>query len=633
VQRLQQVLPSGKDGFDVEYEELVHHDEAIKRQTAEYFTALLPHNYGKNRYDDVLANESTRCQVVGVKSEDDYINANFVDPVGTPTCYICSQAPLPNTFGDFWNVVWYYGSRIILMLCSETENGQPKCDRYWPARVGASERHGDFKIVCVAEDKPGAYVLRTFDVSNALNGEVRRVYQYHYLDWPDFGVPADGLSMIDMLRAVDKVNARFPEDDGRFPPVVIHCSAGIGRTGTLIAVHTVLERFEAGEDTNVFEVVKQLKEERTGMVQRKEQYVFIYKTVLQEMHRMMAAANANASAAAAAAAPQRPNSVPNGHARPTGPPPAQTPTQSYPSNGVNGVSTPNGAPSGAGSMTPAATVPASGAVLYSAPQAALPAFAGSAAMGPPTSYSGLHNGHGPYAPAASVPVLNGSPAVPQDGRLTSPRMPNPAANPAAAYAPRGHAFPQSSSSLSVASMAAPQYPPAPVMKPIHNLPTYNGTLSYGGYTFQAPPAPGPPPNPHGPYKNPAASYMPQQRYSGGGEDRPSAAAEEEWRGRSRTNGQTAPPAGGTRRRSASAGRMRNSFPQVARTPPRRQPSPSRPPPRYEDHYDNRDRGGEYGGYGGYQDSAPLREEPRGPRTPYNYHNTYPEPPYARTMIR
>eukprot|EP00668_Euglena_longa_P006781 GGOE01008105.1.p1 GENE.GGOE01008105.1~~GGOE01008105.1.p1 ORF type:complete len:697 (-),score=88.18 GGOE01008105.1:670-2706(-) len=658
VQRLQQRLPNGKDGFDLEYEELTRHDYVLKETPGEFYTAKLPHNVLKNRYEDVLANESTRCQVVGVPAEQDYINANFVDPAGTPTSYICSQAPLPSTFVDFWNVVWYYGSRIILMLCSEVEHGTPKCDRYWPQRTGMVEKYGDFKVINAGEENHGDFLVRTLEVTNALNNEVRKLAHYHYLNWPDFGVPASAAGMIEMLKSVDKVNSHYPEEDGRFPPVVCHCSAGIGRTGTLIAVHTALTRFASGLDTNVFEVVRQLKEERSGMVQRKEQYAFIYMAVLQELQRWVSSASsvekgANPQPAnGRAAAPSMPPSNaaahllnPSATAAPTAPPSAPIPGSV--------VSPFHPMATGHSTMPPGLTAPgasvsngASAAAVFNSTTAAQPP--GFPAM--PTGASplvqpppGILNGSPAYPPTSRIPApgpsgRQASSAPSSSSSSSSSLLNNKAAGGALPGAGALNGVPSAPPGMSAysTSLGRPNVPipPIPPSSPLAYTPSYPPAMPMGN----AHPHPMMPPGSMmGPgYKSPWGPMAPLPPRLGNPHLPPSMeeyimGADEEPLRRGHSWNEF-PRAAGSRSKSASPlnGRQPRA---VSPSAVRRRQTPSRPNSFDEYHDDllpHPQRGKP--GSAGPRDIAPLREEPRGlfqPRSPYEY----TDPPHARSMHR
>uniref|UniRef100_A0A915IZN6 Uncharacterized protein n=1 Tax=Romanomermis culicivorax TaxID=13658 RepID=A0A915IZN6_ROMCU len=199
-------------------------------------------NGEKNRYADVIPYD--HCRVVlletGNHTLSDYINASFIcdhDP-RNPT-YIATQGPMQSTVPDFWQMVWEQGSVVIVNLTKLSENGESKCARYWPEN--GSEVYHCYEVHLVSEHIWCTdYLVRSFYLKNLTSQETRTVTQFHFLTWPENGLPASTKSLLDFRR---KVNKSFR---GRSCPIILHCSDGSGRTGTYCLLDMVLNRINKG---------------------------------------------------------------------------------------------------------------------------------------------------------------------------------------------------------------------------------------------------------------------------------------------------------------------------------------------------------------------------------------------------
>lgn len=251
----------------------------------------------KNRYPDILPREDTRVRLQHTGCEgSDYINANYV----FEKQYIATQAPLFSTFADFWRMVWEQGACIIVMLTRLTENGNVKANVYWPASLGEKSVFGLLTVELIHETAFDNIECRLFRISDGI--EHRDVYHLHYTGWPDFGVPSSTKEIIDLVKVTNYLRARA----GWEKPIVTHCSAGVGRVGTFIAIHQAVRLLNAGKKPKILDLVFAMRQCRQGMVQREEQYVFIHRVVAdyeRHMEEEAAAAAAVASSAAAAATP------------------------------------------------------------------------------------------------------------------------------------------------------------------------------------------------------------------------------------------------------------------------------------------------------------------------------------------
>ncbi|XP_067271769.1 tyrosine-protein phosphatase non-receptor type 4b isoform X1 [Pseudorasbora parva] len=237
--------------------------------------ARLPQNVSKNRYRDISPYDTTR---VVLKGTDDYINANFIN-MEVPSKaevkrYIACQGPLPGTCSDFWQMVWEQSATLVVMLTTQVERGRVKCHQYWP-NVSASGTYGGFQVTCVSEEGNSAYVLRDLTLSHLESKEERQICQMQYLAWPDHGVPDDSSDFLNFVSQVRSKRADAPD------PVVVHCSAGIGRTGVLITMETAMCLIENGQSVYPLDIVRTMRDQRAMMIQTPSQYRFVCEAILK----------------------------------------------------------------------------------------------------------------------------------------------------------------------------------------------------------------------------------------------------------------------------------------------------------------------------------------------------------------
>lgn len=236
----------------------------------------LKENVKKNRYKDILPYDQTRVPLSPLTNDNDsdYINASFIKGATETRKYIATQGPLRHTLVDFWQMIWQYDVKVIIMACREIEMGKKKCERYWTT-VKETTPFGPFIVSNLEESNPNEeVVLRTLTVR--YHNETRTVSQFQYTAWPDHDIPytAGGiLEMMDMARKAQGNNAS---------PVLIHCSAGCGRTGVICAldyVHDLLVTKQIKGDFNIMKIVVELRRQRPSAVQTKEQYQFVFSAV------------------------------------------------------------------------------------------------------------------------------------------------------------------------------------------------------------------------------------------------------------------------------------------------------------------------------------------------------------------
>ncbi|KAG8188904.1 hypothetical protein JTE90_014959 [Oedothorax gibbosus] len=235
-------------------------------------------NKPKNRYANVIAYDHSRVVLQGVEgvSGSDYINANYCDGYRRQNAYIATQGPLPETFGDFWRMVWEQRTTTIVMMTKLEERTRIKCDQYWPTR--GTETYGVMQVTLSDVQEVATYCIRTLHITrlNQGLGEQREVRQFQFTAWPDHGVPDHPTPFLVFLRRVRAMN---PPDAG---PMLVHCSAGVGRTGCFVVIDSMLERLR-GEcsSVDIYGHVTCLRAQRNYMVQTEDQYVFIHDAVLE----------------------------------------------------------------------------------------------------------------------------------------------------------------------------------------------------------------------------------------------------------------------------------------------------------------------------------------------------------------
>ncbi|XP_071283881.1 receptor-type tyrosine-protein phosphatase eta-like isoform X7 [Agelaius tricolor] len=256
-------------GFAEEYEELksagVHQPK---------FAAELPENRGKNRYNNVLPYDISRVKLSNQSSGTDYINANYMPGYNSKKAFIAAQGPLPNTIEDFWQMIWEKNIYSIVMLTKCVEQARTKCEQYWPDKQPKS--YGDIIVTMVSEVVLPEWTMRDFTVEKSNTAESHTVRQFHFTSWPDHGVPETTDLLINFRHLVHEYNSQNPVDS----PTLVHCSAGVGRTGTFIAIDRLIQQMEMENTVDVYGVVYDLRMHRPLMVQTEDQYVFLNQCVM-----------------------------------------------------------------------------------------------------------------------------------------------------------------------------------------------------------------------------------------------------------------------------------------------------------------------------------------------------------------
>ncbi|XP_053742952.1 protein tyrosine phosphatase receptor type Fa isoform X3 [Synchiropus splendidus] len=232
-------------------------------------------NKPKNRYANVIAYDQSRViltPVDGVPGSD-YVNANYIDGYRKQNAYIATQGPLPETLSDFWRMVWEQRTCTIIMMTRLEEKSRVKCDQYWPSR--GTETYGMIQVTMLDTMELATYSVRTFALYKNGSSEKREVRQFQFMAWPDHGVPEYPTPTLAFLRRIKACN---PPDAG---PMMVHCSAGVGRTGCFIVIDAMLERMKHEKSVDIYGHVTCMRAQRNYMVQTEDQYIFIHEALLE----------------------------------------------------------------------------------------------------------------------------------------------------------------------------------------------------------------------------------------------------------------------------------------------------------------------------------------------------------------
>jgi protein tyrosine phosphatase len=259
------------ENFSIEYESIE------PGQQFQWENSILDYNRHKNRYANVIAYDHSRVVLNQLYDQhgSDYINANYIDGYRKRNAYIATQGPLPSTFADFWRMIWEQNSSTIVMMTKLEERNRLKCDQYWPAK--GTEIYGNLIQVTLLDcTELATYTIRTLVISRVNGNELKREIKiFQYTAWPDNGVPEHPTSILMFIRRIQNSN---PIDSG---PVIVHCSAGVGRTGCFIVIDTMLERLKFEKTIDIYGHVTCLRSQRNYMIQTEEQYIFCYDSILE----------------------------------------------------------------------------------------------------------------------------------------------------------------------------------------------------------------------------------------------------------------------------------------------------------------------------------------------------------------
>ena len=240
---------------------------------SECTTAMLTVNKNKNKYKMIYPYDKSRV-ILASPSDTDYINASFIPGFHISDTFIAAQAPKPNTVEDFWELILEQRVSTIVMLTRLVELGKEKCMGYWPESVGTSEMYGYATVALQKEEHFTGYSVRNLVLSTGDNRKIK-VTQFHYTAWPDHDVPQLYNNLMDFTLSVKQHRKK------ERVPLLVHCSAGVGRSGTFISLYNLLEAVSSGDPISIYRIVSEMREHRPQMVQTFNQYKFIYLAVLE----------------------------------------------------------------------------------------------------------------------------------------------------------------------------------------------------------------------------------------------------------------------------------------------------------------------------------------------------------------
>ncbi|XP_052250966.1 multiple epidermal growth factor-like domains protein 10 isoform X2 [Dreissena polymorpha] len=263
------VMSKNMDCFKKEFEKLPY--GLLK----EYQVSQMQANIGKNRYKGIYPYDDYRVKVRG--GDTDYINASFIDGYTRRNEYIATLGPMSKQLGNFatfWRMVWQQNVEKIVMVTNLVEEGKDKCEKYWPS-VGAPQMYDDIQVSCQSEDDYAEFTRRTFTVIK--DRQTRTLTQLHFTSWPDKDVPEDVTSIIEFRQKVLRVPATL------LGPTIVHCSAGIGRTGTYIAIDILTKEGEAEGSIDIPGCVLNMRQNRPYMVQTAGQYAYLHHAVVHSL--------------------------------------------------------------------------------------------------------------------------------------------------------------------------------------------------------------------------------------------------------------------------------------------------------------------------------------------------------------
>ncbi|XP_059483040.1 receptor-type tyrosine-protein phosphatase C-like isoform X2 [Neocloeon triangulifer] len=250
------------------------HEQFPQGQTQTWSVGVDPANKKKNRYANLAAYDATRVQLSFLPGDDhsDYINANYIDGYKRPHAYIATQGSKPQTVNDFWRMVWQENVSVIVMVANLVENEKSKCVKYWPD-VKQTTKHGNVDINNTQEEVFSDFVVRTFIISS--ENANRTITQMHYTTWPDHGVPIYTQSVAQFAHKLIKMKTETP--------IVVHCSSGVGRTGTIILIDASLRMALAEGIVDVLALLTKMRSQRANMVDNHQQYEFVHLVLLEAL--------------------------------------------------------------------------------------------------------------------------------------------------------------------------------------------------------------------------------------------------------------------------------------------------------------------------------------------------------------
>ncbi|MBZ3871860.1 Receptor-type tyrosine-protein phosphatase C [Sciurus carolinensis] len=235
-------------------------------------------NQNKNRYVDILPYDYNRVELSEINGDagSNYINASYIDGFKEPRKYIAAQGPRDETLDDFWRMIWEQKATVIVMVTRCEEGNRNKCAEYWPSMEEGMRAFGDVIVKIYEHKRCPDYIIQKLSITNKREKTTgREVTHIQFTSWPDHGVPEDPHLLLKLRRRVNAFSNFFSG------PIVVHCSAGVGRTGTYIGIDAMLEGLEAEGKVDVYSYVVKLRRQRCLMVQVEAQYILIHQALVE----------------------------------------------------------------------------------------------------------------------------------------------------------------------------------------------------------------------------------------------------------------------------------------------------------------------------------------------------------------
>uniref|UniRef100_A0A8C0WFS3 Receptor-type tyrosine-protein phosphatase C n=1 Tax=Castor canadensis TaxID=51338 RepID=A0A8C0WFS3_CASCN len=240
--------------------------------------ARRPSNQNKNRYVDILPYDYNRVELSEINGDaaSNYINASYIDGFKEPRKYIAAQGPRDETVDDFWRMIWEQKATVIVMVTRCEEGNRNKCAEYWPSMEEGTRAFGDVVVKINEHKRCPDYTIQKLNITSKKEKATgREVTHVQFTSWPDHGVPEDPHLLLKLRRRVNAFSNFFSG------PIVVHCSAGVGRTGTYIGIDAMLEGLEAEGKVDVYGYVVKLRRQRCLMVQVEAQYILIHQALVE----------------------------------------------------------------------------------------------------------------------------------------------------------------------------------------------------------------------------------------------------------------------------------------------------------------------------------------------------------------
>ncbi|EFP04843.1 hypothetical protein CRE_29999 [Caenorhabditis remanei] len=260
--------------FKAQFQILENQTSGIDSTDSGESTSSADENTQKNRYNNIGAMEATRIRL-NSPTGNDYINANYVDSCNERNAYIATQAPLPSTFSDFWSMIWQERSNVIVCITNMVEDGKRKCDQYWPSTQDSPQTFGNYQVTLISESTNSHFSHRILDlkIAKSVPAAERKIHQLHFMGWPDHGVPSSVFPLLNFIHYASDIHSTGP--------VVVHCSAGVGRSGSYILVDSMRRHLISFRRLNVQGHLTHMRRQRAKLVQTLEQYIFCHEAIRQ----------------------------------------------------------------------------------------------------------------------------------------------------------------------------------------------------------------------------------------------------------------------------------------------------------------------------------------------------------------